>query len=130
MEENPAPMKEISECVAARLGIAVSDLPQPGIWAQSGNTIGALALRVNLLTIDQVDEIINAQETSRKLFGEIAIELGFVQKSDVDRLLELQRFYWIFEIGELVYLRRDADLPELLELYAEFIRAQRAIDAS
>ena len=126
MEENPAPMEEISACVAAHLGVAPEDLPQPGIWAQSGNTIGALALRVNLLTIDQVDDIVNEQERSRKLFGEIAIELGFVCKHDVERLLELQRFYWIFEIGELVFLRRDADLPELLELYARFVRERRA----
>ena len=48
------------------------EMPKPGAWSQSGNTIGALALRLNLLALDQVEKIIEIQRTERDLFGELA----------------------------------------------------------
>lgn len=125
MQDNTAPTDELALFLAERLGLSIDDLPQPGIWAQSGNTIGAIALRMNLLTIDQVDDIINAQETESKLFGQIAIELGFIDKDELDRLLELQRFHWSFELGELLFVRGDVDLPKLLEFYVQFAHESR-----
>lgn len=125
MRDDTAPTDELSLFLAERLGVSIEELPQPGIWAQSGNTIGAIALRMNRLTIDQVDDIINAQETESKLFGQIAIELGFIDKPELDRLLELQRFHWSFELGELVFVRGDVDLPKLLEFYVQFAHESR-----
>ena len=32
-----------------------SDIPNPGEWSGSGNTLGSIGLRVGLLSLDQID---------------------------------------------------------------------------
>lgn len=124
--DNHGLLGELTRYIAQELGIQESELPKPGIWSQSGNTIGALALRMNALAIDQIDDIIETQEQAPRLFGEIAIELGYLDSKEVARLLKLQRFHRGFEQGELVFMTDAIDLPSLLELYARFLRREGA----
>ena len=53
-------------------------------------TIGQLLLTNHKLTVHQVFKILGEQATNSKLFGEIAIELGFIKESDVNEMLQLQ----------------------------------------
>jgi hypothetical protein len=128
MDDSELP-DELTTFIARELGVQASELPKPGIWSQSGNTIGALALRMNSLTFDQIDDIIEAQEGEPKLFGEIAIELEHLGPHEVAQLLELQRFHRGFEQGELVFMSGALDLSSLLELYARFLRRDGAGDS-
>lgn len=53
--------------------------------------LGRLALAERLLTVREVYEILAHGRSTRQLFGQKAVELGFLQPSDVERLLSLQR---------------------------------------
>ncbi len=57
-------------------------------------TLGVLAVRENLLNNKQLSAILDNQREKREkggLFGEIAIELGFLTRDDIDKLLILQK---------------------------------------
>jgi len=84
----PAPF---IEHLKSRLGLNPDELPEPGEWADAGNTIGMLALRMNLLTVEQIDQVLEIQEregTARR-FGEVAESLGFLSHRQVARLLAI-----------------------------------------
>lgn len=51
---------------------------------------GMVAVRLGKMTMDQVMEVLNVHN-SRDMFGEIAVELGFLQPQDVDEIIEAQR---------------------------------------
>jgi len=53
-------------------------------------TIGQLLLTNHKLTVHQVFKVLGEQATNSKLFGEIAIELGFIKHADVNEMLQLQ----------------------------------------
>jgi hypothetical protein len=44
-----------------------------------------------MLSINQVFEVLNAQISTAKLFGELAVEKGFLKNKDVERLLDKQK---------------------------------------
>lgn len=89
-------------------------------WAGTGNTIGALALRLGVLSLDEIDRILDSQESNRRLFGEIAIELGFVSPQQVDRLIELQRFHQLLEVGEHAVMKGLLSIDDLQRVMIEF----------
>ena len=71
-----ATIEEIYETVAARRTL------RP--------TIGQLLLIHHKLNVHQVFQILGEQATSAKLFGQIAIEMGFIKEADVNEILHLQ----------------------------------------
>jgi hypothetical protein len=89
------------EFVQARLDLNERQLPQAGEWSNMGTTVGALALRMNALTLDQVDEILEVQEnaSNQPMFGTIAVELGHLSEEQVQRLLEVQNISRQFELA-------------------------------
>ncbi len=95
----------------------------PGPWSRSGLTIGALSLRLSALNLEQIDAIIDRQELTPKLFGEIAIELGFLSRETVRRMLHLQKLHWALEFGELLVLQSRIDLPQMVHLVARFLES-------
>ncbi len=52
--------------------------------------LGAVAIRTNRLTIHQVMKILDLQETRQERFGEIALELGLLDDTDLRYLLGQQ----------------------------------------
>jgi hypothetical protein len=50
-------------------------------------TIGELLLVNHKLTVRQVFQILSEQATSSKLFGQIAVEMGFISPAEVDEQL-------------------------------------------
>lgn len=89
-------------------------------WAGTGNTIGALALRLGLLDLDQIDRILDVQEDDSRLFGEIAIGLGYLCDEQVQRLIELQQFHAIFEVGERQVVAGQLAISELLRVILRY----------
>ena len=114
--------EQLAEFLAAELGLARDALPRPGPWSRSGLTIGALSLRLDALNLEQIDAIIDRQELTPKLFGELAVELGFLSPEVVRRLLHLQKVHWALEFGEMLVLAEIIDLPDMLSLLARFIQ--------
>ena len=123
--EPSSPHAQLSEQLAAffarELGVAVESLPRPGPWSRSGLTIGALSLRLDALTLENIDAIIEQQAREPKLFGELAVKLGFLSADEVARLLEIQQMHWALELGEMLVLAGLIDLPKLAELLARFL---------
>jgi len=113
--------EQLSRFMADSLGLSQEELPRPGPWSRSGLTIGALSLRLSVLDLDQIDRIIDRQELTPKLFGELAIELGFATRDTVERLLLLQKFHWALEFGELLVLARKVELPRMVQLVGRFL---------
>ncbi len=95
-------------------------------WAGTGNTIGALALRLGVLSLDEIDRILDAQESNRRLFGEIAVELGFLTHDQVGRLIGLQRFHQLLEVGEHMVLKGFLSIEELQSALLDYHRAKQA----
>ena len=125
--DDPSPelyARELSGFLARRLGVPAEELPRDGEWAGSGNTIGSLALRLGVLSMDQIEQIIDQQADTAELFGEIGIGLGFLDKARVERLLELQRLHRCLDLGGLLVMEGNLELSALLELLAAFFKNQ------
>lgn len=123
--ESSSPHAQLCEKLAAflarEIGVAVDTLPRPGPWSRSGLTIGALSLRLDALTLENIDAIIEQQAREPKLFGELAVKLGFLSADEVARLLAIQQMHWALELGEMLVLAGLIDLPKLVELLARFL---------
>lgn len=83
---------------------------------QFREVVGAIALAHELITLDQLDEILD-QLTADSRFGEVAVRLGHLTSDQVERLLVIQEMQEVMEICELLLLRgmftRDALLREV-----------------
>ncbi|MFV2069138.1 MAG: hypothetical protein ACC645_19395 [Pirellulales bacterium] len=112
---------EFVDDLADRLSLDPADRPRASDWLRVGNTIGALTLRLNLMSEGQVDKVLETQDLEGGYFGEIAVRLGYLTEQQVDRLLELQHFHdQLFTAEQLVVAGR-IDVPSLLTRFAQFL---------
>ena len=113
---------EFVEFLQERLHLEETEIPQAGEWSNVGNTVGALSLRLNLLTVDQIDRILEVQESDSrgKRFGELAVELEFLTQPQADRLLQIQKLNKRLERGEELVLSGKVEMESLVELLHEF----------
>lgn len=111
---------KFSDFLASRLKLAPGDAPKPSEWSGTGNTIGALALRLGVLSLHQIDNILQQQQSVPKLFGEIGVQLGYLTTEAVDRLIELQRLHLDLEQGELLVVAGKLDVAGLLSALRDF----------
>ena len=118
--------KELSEFLSQRLGIDPDDLPRSGGWAGSGNSIGALALRLGVLTLDQIEQVVDLQAADGELFGKLAKALDFCDQQDVGRLLGLQHMHRCLDQAALLLVEGRIGAAELLRLLAEFAESEAA----
>src|SRR5436305_14625186 len=102
--------------LTTRLRLKSEEVPVPGDWADAGNTIGMLALRMNLLTVEQIDQILEMQEQegNSRRFGEVAEALGFLSPRQVSRLLAVQSLNREMELGARLVLSGRIDSAELV----------------
>lgn len=113
-------LQQAAKHFAEQLNLEVGDLPRPGAWTQTGLTIGAIALRMNALSMRQIDEIVDSQAHGHRLFGEIGVELGILRRDQVERLLELQALHQVLELGELLFMEGKISQGAILALTASF----------
>lgn len=116
------------EYLTKSLGLAEHEVPRPGQWSSISNTLGAMALRLNLLTAEQVDRILEIQEegSQRRRFGEMAVQEGLMTTEQVNLLLEIQHANKRLELGEQLVISGKLDVPELFRCLADFTSAERA----
>ena len=108
-----------------QLGLTEEELPEPGEWADAGNTIGMLALRMGLLTVEQIDHILDRQEQegNTRRFGELAEWLGLLSHDQVSRLLAIQSLNRELESGERLVLAGRIDVAELVGHLKDFVKS-------
>ena len=83
-------------------------------------TVGVLAVQEGFLDDRQLCVVLDYQRLKGKgLFGEMAVELGFLSKGDVDTLLEMQKKSHI-RIGEVLILLGAVTREEMEEALNEF----------
>src|SRR5439155_14438006 len=58
--------------------------------ASSWRRLGRLLVEDGLITEDQLDEALENQVRTRRLLGDIVVELGYVSSGDVERALAIQ----------------------------------------
>ena len=113
--------REFVEYVAESLGLDPQERPQPSKWLRFGNTIGALALRMNLMSDAQVNETLEVQDVQGGYFGEIAVEKRFLTSEQVSRLLEIQNLHDQLYLAENWVLEGKLDVPSLINRLALFL---------
>jgi hypothetical protein len=111
-----------------RLELSERELPVPGDWADAGNTIGMLALRMNLLSVDQIDRILELQESegNSRRFGEVAESLKLLTHTQVARLLDVQTFNRELELGERLVMEGRLEIGDLIQHLSDFINGGHA----
>ena len=118
----PADGRSLRDFIARRLGLSPHGGGRASDWSQCGNSIGAIALRLGLMSIDEVEQVVDLQgggENAR--FGELGRLIGAIDDQQVERLLELQRAHRaIDEVGALL-IAEGVDLPQLLRALAEVL---------
>ncbi len=109
-----------------RLKLEAEQIPVPGEWLYMANTIGAIALRANLLSLEKIECILDEQEEMQdsdeehKLFGQLAINQGYLTPHEVDRLLELQQINIQLSLAGQLVLADSLDLESLLDIMREY----------
>ena len=112
--------KELGDFLSGRLGVEPDDLPRSNGWAGSGNSIGALALRLGVLSLDEIEQVVDLQASDGQLFGELAKHLGFCTDKDIDRLLAMQRLHRCIDQAALLVIDGRFEVPDLLRHLADF----------
>lgn len=107
--------------VANRLNLDPSQLPDATELNDAGNTFGAICVRLGLMTVFDIEEILDRQKNARHLrFGEIAVQMGCMTERQVQGVLGLQSFYRSFEQGTLLVMAGHLEMRRLVELWTEF----------
>lgn len=111
---------DFAEYLAHCADLSGDDLPRGGYWAGTGNTIGAIALRMNLLKLDQIDRILEMQKEKGELFGQLAVRIGYLSQDQVGRLVQLQQVYQQLEIGGQFVVSGKLPMDRLLTAMVQF----------
>ena len=117
--------------LASRIGLDPSAFPEPGEWDDAGNTIGMLALRMNLLTVEEIDQVLELQESegNRRRFGELAESLGLLTQAQISRLLAVQALNRELERGERLVISGQLDIRRLVALLSEHVNGQHEMSS-
>ena len=113
-----------------RLKLEAGEIPVLGEWLYLANTIGAIALRSNVLSLEQLECILDKQEEMQdsdeeyKLFGQLAIDLGYLTPHEVGRLLELQQINIQLSLAGQLVLADSLDVESLLDIMREYAHDQ------
>ena len=66
--------------------------------------IGMIAVSHGLLHPNQVDVVLDRQRECKDRFGDIAVEMGFLTREQIERLVRIQEFRTAAEVGEALAL--------------------------
>ncbi|MDG2090351.1 MAG: hypothetical protein P8J61_04480 [Gammaproteobacteria bacterium] len=78
--------------LSLELNLDKSVAPDLGSWGRVGTTLGALSLKLSLMDMEKINNLLEIQEQSGGLFGDVAVELGYLTLGQVDKLLNIQKW--------------------------------------
>jgi hypothetical protein len=113
--------------LAEEIGVDRKTFPQPGEWAGAGETFGAIALKLNLITMTTIDALIEAQQAEELRFGELAVKLGVLTREQADHVLDIQHFHRSLETGERLVVQGKIALPKLLRILADYLEENKQV---
>ena len=110
-----------------RIVDAVAVLEAPNLTKKRSIALGQIAFQERMLSITQAFEVLNAQISNAKLFGEFAVEKGFLKNKEVERLLEKQKISppLLGEILGGMNKTMSEDLGVLLKKFKNFSKKQK-----
>jgi len=80
------------EYLSRKLSLPESDKPDLGSWGRVGTTLGALSLKLNLMDMEKINNLLEIQDQTGGLFGDVAIEFGYLSEAQVKHLLNIQNW--------------------------------------
>ena len=110
--------------LTTKLGLEDYERPNTGQWSRVGSTIGALALKLNLMTETDVDKVLEIQDVEGGYFGELAVKAGCLSHEHVRALLEIQHLHDQLQLGEQLVVNGKLDLSTLIRSLSEFQMTQ------
>ena len=111
-----------------KLGLENYDRPNTGQWSRVGSTIGALALKLNLMTESEVDKVLEMQDVEGGYFGELAVKAGCLSHAHVSALLAIQHLHDQLQLGEQLVVDGKLDVSELIRSLSEFQMTQADLE--
>ena len=99
--------------VVEELGLSEEEKPTLGNWGRVGTTLGALCLRLNLRNMEQINNLLEIQEETGALFGDVAQELGYLTEEQVRITLKIQKRNRRMEILDRLLLAGKIDEEQL-----------------
>ncbi len=118
------PDREFIDFLTGKLGLENYECPKPGQWSRVGSTIGALALKLNLMTETDVDKVLEMQDVEGGYFGELAVIAGCISHDHVRALLEIQHLHDQLQLGEQLVVDGKLDLSTLIRSLSDFQMTQ------
>lgn len=104
------------EYISRKLDLSMEDKPSLGSWGEVGTTLGALCLKLNLMDMDKINNLLEIQEQAGGLFGDVAIELGYLSEVQVENLLRIQTWTRRSEILHRLLLAEKINPDQYREL--------------
>ena len=86
--------------------------------------LGMIAISHETLTGQAVEEILLRQEGTKERFGEAAVRLSYLTRTQVQLLLDIQRFRRNVTVVEVLILTGLLSVVEATEAFAEFLRRE------
>ena len=112
--------EHFKDFLVKRLGIIRSEIPNPGVWFETGETYGAVSLKLDLLTTEKIDAILKEQENNDLKFGELAIKLGFIKREQSEKLLQFQFLHRNLALVEMMVLNNQIKLEDIWTILSEY----------
>jgi hypothetical protein len=112
--------EHFKDFLVRRLGIDRSTIPNPGIWFGTGETYSALSLKLDLLTTEKIDTVLDKTEDQNMHFGETAIKLGFIKKEQSEKILQLQLLHKNQPLLEMMLLNNQIKLEDIWVILSEY----------
>ncbi len=112
---------EFDEYLSDQLQLDEAERPRTSQWSRVGNTIGAMTLRLNLMSEAEVDAVLESQDMEGGFFGEIAVRDGYLTEDQVDQILELQQLHDQLNLAEQLVVAGKLDVASLVKHLSVFL---------
>lgn len=89
--------------------------------------IGMIAVSHGLLKPNQIDDILDRQRGSKARFGDIAVELGFLTREQVETLVKIQEFRTTADIAEALALAGVTSCEDVTQYLGAFLLHDREL---
>jgi hypothetical protein len=97
--------------ISHKLSLSDAEVISFGSWG-GASTLGALTLKLNILDMEKINTLLDSQEETGQLFGDLAVEMGFLNESQIKNLLEIQKGSRRAEILQYLLLTERVSVEE------------------